>query len=145
MVRACHLTRVAELRRHHGFGPPCHQAGCHCYGQVHGGYGGNGKASVGGTWLTSRRKRRAFFSMHQSRLPSFFGTSVEKVVESSRRRGHAQQPLKPSSQEGPGLSPNKAGVLVRPGLRDRRRAQKASVATRAPPPLRVGLDGGTGQ
>ncbi len=38
---------VAELRRNHGFGPPCHQAGCHCYGQVHGGYGGNGKASVG--------------------------------------------------------------------------------------------------
>ncbi len=34
---------VAELP-HHRSSPPCHQAGCLCYGQV---YGGNGEASVG--------------------------------------------------------------------------------------------------
>ncbi len=36
---------------------------------------------------------------------------------SSGRRGRAQQLFKPSFQEGPGLSPNRAGVLTRPGLR----------------------------
>ncbi len=41
------LSPVEVDKPHHGFGTPCHQAGCHCYGQVHCGYGGNGKASVG--------------------------------------------------------------------------------------------------
>ncbi len=103
------------------------------------------KGICGWTWLTSRRKRRAFFSMHQSRLPSFSVPPSRRWSKSSRRRGRAQQPLKPSSQEGPGLSPNKAGVLVRPGLRigdGHRRLVSRLVPL---PHLRVGLEGGTGQ
>ncbi len=42
---------------HHGLGPPCHQAGCHCYGQVHGSYGGNRETSVGGLgWPREERE-----------------------------------------------------------------------------------------
>ncbi len=50
-----------------------------------------------------------------------FGTSVKTVGESSLgRRRRAHRPLKPSFQEGPGLSPNNAGVLahLRLGIRD---------------------------
>ncbi len=49
-----------------------------------------------------------------------FGTSVETVVEKLGRRRRAQQPSNPSFQEGPGLSPNNAGVLahLRLGIRD---------------------------
>ncbi len=67
--------------------------------------------------MERRRKRRAFFSMLQSRLPSFSVPPSRRWSRSSGRRGRAQQPLKPSFQEGPGLSPNKAGVLACPGLR----------------------------
>ncbi len=84
-------------------------------------------------------------SMHQSRLPSFSVPPSRRWSKSSRRRGRAQQPLKPSSQEGPGLSPNKAGVLARPGLRigdGHRRLVSRLVPL---PHLRVGLEGGTGQ
>ncbi len=83
--------------------------------------------------------------MHQSRLPSFSVPPSRRWSKSSRRRGRAQQPLKPSSQEGPGLSPNKAGVLARPGLRigdGHRRLVSRLVPL---PHLRVGLEGGTGQ
>ncbi len=67
------------------------------------------------------------------------------AVKSSRRRGRAQQPLKPSSQEGPGVSPNKAGVLARPGLRIRD-GHRRLVSRLVPlPHLRVGQEGGTGQ
>ncbi len=61
------------------------------------------------------------------------------------RQGRTQQPLKPSFQEGPGLCPNKAGVLARPGLRigdGHRRLVSRLVPL---PHLRVGLEGGTGQ
>ncbi len=40
-------------------------------------------------------------------------------LRSLGRRRPAQQPSNPSFQEGPGLSPNNVGVLVRPGLRIR--------------------------
>ncbi len=61
------------------------------------------------------------------------------------RRRRTQQPLKPSSQEGPGLSPNNAGVLARPGLRVRD-GHRRLVSRLVPlPHLRVGLEGGTGQ
>ncbi len=48
---------VAELRRTTDFGPPCHQAGCHCYGQVYGSHGSNGKASM---CESGRRSNLAF-------------------------------------------------------------------------------------
>ncbi len=83
--------------------------------------------------------------MRQSRLPSFSVPPSRRWSKSSRRRGRGQQPLKPSSQEGPGLSPNKAGVLARPGLRigdGHRRLVSRPVPL---PHLRVGLEGGTGQ
>ncbi|KAL0173793.1 hypothetical protein M9458_029761, partial [Cirrhinus mrigala] len=66
-----------------------------------------------------KKERGSFFSMRQSRLPSF-------SVPPLRRRGRTQRPLKPSFHEGPDLSPNSRG--------GRRQAQKTSVATRAPPP-----------
>ncbi len=49
-----------------------------------------------------------------------FGTSIETVVGSLGRWRRAQRPSKPSFQEGPGLSPNNAGVLahLRLGIRD---------------------------
>ncbi len=78
-------------------------------------------------------------------VPSFSVPPSRRWSKSSRRRGRAQQPLKPSSQEGPGLSPNKAGVLARPGLRigdGHRRLVSRLVPL---PHLRVGLEGGTGQ
>ncbi len=83
--------------------------------------------------------------MRQSRLPSFSVPPSRRWSKSSRRRGRAQQPLKPSSQEGPGLSPNKAGVLAWPGLRigDRHRRLVSQLVPL--PHLRVGLEGGTGQ
>ncbi len=58
-VRACHLMG-SWAAPHHGFGPPCHQAGCHCYGQVHGSHGGNGKASVGEFGRSSRCANLSF-------------------------------------------------------------------------------------
>ncbi len=51
---------------HHRFGPPCHQAGCHCYGQVYGSHGGNGKASVGK--LGRSREEREGLSSRRSSL-----------------------------------------------------------------------------
>ncbi len=83
--------------------------------------------------------------MRQSRLPNFSVPPSRRWSRSSGRRGRAQQPLKPSSQEGPGLSTNKAGVLPWPGLRigdgHRRRVSRLVPL----PHLQVGLEGGTGQ
>ncbi len=81
----------------------------------------------------------------QSRLPSFSVPPSRRWSRSSGRRGRAQQLLKPSFQEGPGLSPNRAGVLTRPGLRigdGRRRLVSRLVPL---PHLRVGVEGGTSQ
>ncbi len=78
-------------------------------------------------------------------------TEVEKEWKkpfSSRSLGRqecAQRPSKPSFQEGPGPSPNKVGVLARPGLRigdGHRRLVSRLVPL---PHLRVGVEGGTGQ
>ncbi len=61
-----------------------------------------------------RRKRRAFFSMLQSRLPELFGTSVEMVVEKFREARARSAAFKtfiprrsrsePEQSRGPGLS-----------------------------------------
>ncbi len=92
------------------------------------------------------KKEKGFFLDAPVSPSELFGTIRR---EGGRKvqggEGTAQQPLKPSSQEGPGLSPNKAGVLVRPGLRigdGHRRLVSRLVPL---PHLRVGLDGGTGQ
>ncbi len=70
--------------------------------------------------LADLRKKEKGFLLDAPISPSeLFGTSVETVVEKFGRRGCAQQPLKTSFQEGTGLSPNKAWVLARPGLRIR--------------------------
>ncbi len=53
----------------------------------------------------------------QSRPPSFSVPPSRRWSRSLGRRGRAQRPSKPTFQEGSGPSPNKAGVLARPGLR----------------------------
>ncbi len=78
------------------------------------------------------KKERAFFSMLQSHLPSFL-VPPSRWSRSLERPRRAQRPSKPSFQEGPGLSPNNAGVLAHLGLGIREWAQKSSVTTRAPP------------
>ncbi len=83
--------------------------------------------------------------MLQSRLPSFLVLPSRRWSRSSRRRRRAQQPLKPSSQEGPGLSLNKAGVLARPGLRIGDGHRRLVSRLMPLPHLRVGLEGGTGR
>ncbi len=74
-----------------------------------------------------------------------FGTSVETVVEKFREAKARSAAFKssiprrsrsePEQRRGPDPSPSE----------DQRWAQRASVAARAPPRLRVGLDGGAGQ
>ncbi len=83
--------------------------------------------------------------MRQSRLPNFSVPPSRRWSRSSGRRGRAQQPLKPSFQEGPCLSTNKAGVLAWPGLRIGDRHRRLVSRLVPLPHLRVGLEGGTGQ
>ncbi len=89
------------------------------------------------------RKEKGFLLDAPVSPSKLFGTSVETVVE--KFRGRAQQLLKPSFQEGPGLSLNRAGVLARPGLRigDGHRRLVSRLVPLAH--LRVGVEGGTGQ
>ncbi len=79
------------------------------------------------------------------KVPSLPSKPLQDTSRSSGRRGRAQQLLKPSFQEGPGLSPNRAGVLARPGLRigDGHRRLLSRLVPLAH--LRVGVEGGTGQ
>ncbi len=91
------------------------------------------------------RKRGAFCSMLRSRLPSFSVPPLRRWLRSLGRRGRAQQPSNPSFQEGPGLSPNNAGVLAHLclGIRD---GHRRLVSRLVPlPRLRVGVEGGAGQ
>ncbi len=83
--------------------------------------------------------------MLQSRLPSFLVPPSRRWSRSLGRWRRAQRPSKPSFQEGPGLSPNNAGVLahLRLGIRD---GHRRLVSRLVPlPRLRVGLEGGGGQ
>ncbi len=66
-------------------------------------------------------------------------------LRSLGRPRHTQPPSKPSFQEGPGLSPNNAGVLAHLclGIRD---GHRRLVSRLVPlPRLRVGVEGGAGQ
>ncbi len=70
---------------------------------------------------------------------------LRRWLRSLGRRGRAQQPSNPSFQEGPGLSPNNAGVLAHLclGIRD---GHRRLVSWLVPlPRLRVGVEGGAGQ
>ncbi len=68
--------------------------------------------------LTDIGKKNKGFLLDAPVSPSkLFSTSVETVVEKFREAKACWAAFKPSFQEGPGLSPNKAGVLARPGLR----------------------------
>ncbi len=70
--------------------------------------------------------------MLQSRLPSFLAPPSRRLSRSLGRRWRAQQPLKPSFQEGPGLSPKKKKTGPGPSWsEDQRWTQKVSVVTRA--------------
>ncbi len=83
--------------------------------------------------------------MLRFRLPSFSVPPLRRWLRSLGRRRRAQQPSNPSFQEGPGLSPNNAGVLahLRLGIRD---GHRRLVSRLVPlPRLRVGVEGGTGQ
>ncbi len=74
-----------------------------------------------------------------------FGTSSRRWSRSLGRRRRAQRPSNPSFLEGPGLSPNNAGVLTHLRLRIRD-GHRGLVSRPVPlPRLRVGLDGGAGQ
>ncbi len=128
---------------HHGFGPPCHQAGCHCYGQVHGGYGGNGKASVGE--LGWPREEREGLS---SRCASLAFRAFWYLRRDGGRKVQGGEGALSSLWN---LHPKKAQVWARtkqgswPGLRigdGHRRLVSWLVPL---PHLRVGLEGGTGQ
>ncbi len=92
--------------------------------------------------LADLEKKEKGFLLDAPVSPSrLFGASVETVVE----KFSARLPSKPSFQEGPGPSPNKAGVLVHPGLRTRD-GRRRLVSRLVPlPHLRVGVEGGTGQ
>ncbi len=68
------------------------------------------------------------------RLPSFSVPPLRRWLRSLGRRKARSAAFKSFIQEGPGLSPNNAGVLAHLRLGDQRWAQKASVAARAPPP-----------
>ncbi len=83
--------------------------------------------------------------MLQSRLPSFLVPPSIRWSRSSGRRGRGRRLLKPSFHEGPGLSPNRAGVLARPGLRigDRHRGLVLQLVPL--PRLRAGVEEGTDQ
>ncbi len=59
------------------------------------------------------RKEKGFLLDAPVSPSELFGTSVDTVVEKFREA----RLLEPSFREGPGLSPNRAGVLARPGLR----------------------------
>ncbi len=91
------------------------------------------------------RTRRALFSMLQSHLPSLSVPPSRQWSRSSGRRRCAQQLLKPSFQEGPGLSPKNAGVLACPGLRVGDGHRRLVSQLMHLPHLRVVLEGGMGQ
>ncbi len=81
----------------------------------------------------------------QSHLPSLSVPPSRQWSRSSGRRRRAQQLLKPSFQEGPGLSPKNAGVLACPGLRVGDGHRRLVSQLMHLPHLRVVLEGGTGQ
>ncbi len=83
--------------------------------------------------------------MLRFRLPSFSVPPLRRWLRSLGRRRRAQQPSNPSFQEGPGLSPNNAGVLAHLRLRIRD-GHRRLVSRLVPlPRLRVGVEGGMGQ
>ncbi len=96
--------------------------------------------------LADLEKKEKGFLLDAPVSPSeLFGTSVETVVEKfkeAKARSAAFEtfiPGRPRSEPEQSRGPGPAWS------EDRRRAQKASVTTRAPPPPAVGLERGTGQ
>ncbi len=70
-----------------------------------------------------------------------FRTSVETVVEKFKEARARSAAFETFIPKGPGLSPNKAGVLARPGLRIED-GHRRLVSRLVPlPHLRVGLEG----
>ncbi len=63
------------------------------------------------------KKEKGFLLDAPISPPSFSVPQSRRWLRSLGRRERAQRPSKPSFQEGPGPSPNKAEVLARPGLR----------------------------
>ncbi len=63
------------------------------------------------------KKEKGFLLDAPISPPSFSVPQSRQWLRSLGRRERAQRPSKPSFQEGPGPSPNKAEVLARPGLR----------------------------
>ncbi len=140
-VRACHLMKRLRLRPHPRIWlyvplsrPPL------AMGRSMAAHGGNGETSVGepGRYREEREGLSARCSVSPS---SFSGPPSRRWSRSLGRRRRAQRPQilhsrrsrsEPEQRRGPDPSPSE----------DQRWAQRASVAARAPPRLRVGLDGG---
>lgn len=124
--------QVAELRRTTGLSPG-YQAGRLCQAQDYGGHGGGGETSVDEPGR-HREERKGFLLDAQVSPSELFGISVETVIEKfGETKAHSaafrsfvprRSRSEPEQHRGPGLSRSE----------DQRRAQKASVATHAPPP-----------
>ncbi len=96
--------------------------------------------------LADLEKKEKGFLLDAPVSPSeLFGTSVDTVVEKFREARARSAAFKSSFHEGPGLSPNRAGVLARPGLRigDRHRGLVLQLVPL--PRLRAGVEEGTDQ
>ncbi len=97
--------------------------------------------------LADLEKKEKGFLLDAPISPSqLFGASVETVVEKFREARARSAAFKTFIPRRSRSEPEQSGGPGPSWSEDQRRAQKASVATRAPPPpLRVGVEGGTGQ